>query len=151
VKSMVVCLLFNKPRTEVLLIRKNRPAWQRGKFNGPGGVMEAGETPGVAAARELAEETGILTDPNDWRAVVLLEGTSKADGVPRCVWFLAAEYAGSLTAAAHLTDEEPCVFSLKEVYQNDDVLSNLNWIIPLAARADREGVQLPVTVEDYGL
>lgn len=45
---------------QVLMIRKNRPDWQAGKLNFPGGHVEEGEDPGCAAARELFEETSLL-------------------------------------------------------------------------------------------
>lgn len=43
---------------ETLLILKDRPQWQAGRLNLPGGKVETGETPEQAARRELAEETG---------------------------------------------------------------------------------------------
>lgn len=43
---------------DTLLILKERPAWQKGRLNLPGGKMEAGETPVETAIRELKEETG---------------------------------------------------------------------------------------------
>src|SRR5688572_3151742 len=46
-------------QSEVLLIHKNRPAWQAGKLNLPGGKVEEGETPEQAVIREFMEETGI--------------------------------------------------------------------------------------------
>lgn len=58
-KEYVVVLLFDKQFQNVLLIRKNRPQWQAGKLNGPGGKVEPGETPQGAARRELFEETGL--------------------------------------------------------------------------------------------
>lgn len=45
--------------TKVLLVHKNKPAWQAGRFNLPGGKIEQGETPCEAAVRELLEETGL--------------------------------------------------------------------------------------------
>lgn len=45
---------------EVLFILKDRPAWQAGKLNLPGGKIEPGETPEQAAIRELKEETGMV-------------------------------------------------------------------------------------------
>lgn len=44
---------------EVLFIHKNRPAWQAGRLNLPGGGIEPGETPEEAAVRELQEEAGL--------------------------------------------------------------------------------------------
>ena len=43
---------------EALLVVKEKPEWQRGRLNLPGGKIEAGETPEDAALRELEEETG---------------------------------------------------------------------------------------------
>lgn len=45
----------------VLLVEKQKPAWQAGKFNLPGGHIEEGETPIQAANREVKEETGLDT------------------------------------------------------------------------------------------
>lgn len=44
---------------KVLLLYKNRPSWQAGKLNLPGGQIEQGETVVEAAIRETKEETGL--------------------------------------------------------------------------------------------
>lgn len=49
-RATIICLRSGK----VLLVRK-----KGGKWNFPGGVIETGETPIAAAARELREETSI--------------------------------------------------------------------------------------------
>ena len=59
VKRYVVGFLLNYDRTQVVLIRKNRPAWQAGHLNGVGGKIEMGETPIEAMTREFEEETGL--------------------------------------------------------------------------------------------
>lgn len=58
--SPVICatLLFVVRNGEILLIRKKR-GHGAGKINGPGGKMDAGETPRQAALRETREELGI--------------------------------------------------------------------------------------------
>ncbi len=45
---------------QLLLIHKKR-GLGAGKFNGPGGRIEAGETPLVAAIREVQEEIGVTS------------------------------------------------------------------------------------------
>lgn len=44
---------------KVLLVHKNRPAWQKGRLNLVGGKVEKNETEVSAAMRELKEETGL--------------------------------------------------------------------------------------------
>lgn len=51
-------LMFVVRRGEVLLIRKKR-GHGAGKINGPGGMVESGETPLQCALREIEEEVGV--------------------------------------------------------------------------------------------
>lgn len=57
----VLGFMFNLAESKVLLVWKNRPAWQAGKLNGVGGKIEEGETPIQAMNREFAEETGFVS------------------------------------------------------------------------------------------
>lgn len=69
-----VCgFMFNSDYSKVLLIEKQRPAWQKGKWNGIGGHIEAGETPNQAMAREFEEEANIVTAAEDWKEFAILE------------------------------------------------------------------------------
>ena len=45
--------------TSVLVVYKQKPAWQKNRYNLVGGKVEEGETPEQAAIRELKEETGL--------------------------------------------------------------------------------------------
>jgi mutator protein MutT len=45
-----------------IFILKDRPAWQAGKLNLPGGKIEEGETPEQAMRREFLEEIGLEAD-----------------------------------------------------------------------------------------
>jgi 8-oxo-dGTP pyrophosphatase MutT (NUDIX family) len=54
---LVYCESFTKQQ-DVLLVLKDKPKWQQGRLNLPGGKIEDGETPEEAAERELKEETG---------------------------------------------------------------------------------------------
>ncbi|MFM8699574.1 MAG: NUDIX domain-containing protein [Phycisphaerales bacterium] len=51
--------------TEVLIARRPITAIRGGLWELPGGKAEPGETPAAAAARELAEETGVTVDADD--------------------------------------------------------------------------------------
>lgn len=70
----VLGFLFNKPRTSVVLIRKQKPAWQAGLLNGIGGKIEPGEMESEAMAREFKEETGVTTDGSRWRRFCEMTG-----------------------------------------------------------------------------
>jgi 8-oxo-dGTP diphosphatase len=54
----VDCVVFD-PRGRLLLIRRKHPPF-RAQYALPGGYVECGETTEQAAARELAEETGLV-------------------------------------------------------------------------------------------
>jgi len=56
---------------QVLLLRKQRPAWQNGKLNGVGGKIERGETPMLAMACEWIEEV-CLSETTAWEHRIIL-------------------------------------------------------------------------------
>ena len=51
------------PEDQVVLVRQFRAASRRDSLETPGGLLEPGEDPGEAGARELLEETGYAGDP----------------------------------------------------------------------------------------
>ena len=71
----------------VLLVLKNKPAWQKGRLNLVGGKVEPGEAPHEAAVRELEEESGLRaihdTDP-DWGGPALCGKIIGVDCVVYC-------------------------------------------------------------------
>jgi 8-oxo-dGTP diphosphatase len=61
--DLTATLLFLTSGDDVLLIRKKR-GHGAGKINGPGGKLDAGESPTQCAVRETLEETGVeVLDP----------------------------------------------------------------------------------------
>ncbi len=57
-KCYVLGYIFSPDLKTVYLLRKKRPANQKGKLNGFGGKIEPGETPAETMAREGYEECG---------------------------------------------------------------------------------------------
>src|SRR4051812_46880765 len=57
----VICLLLTD-ECEIVLARQFRPPLQRHTLEMPAGGIEPGETPEIAVAREVLEETGYVCD-----------------------------------------------------------------------------------------
>ena len=118
--------LFSADRSRVLLIRKNRPAWQAGKLNGIGGKIERGETPADAMRREFREEAAL--DIATWQEVLTLSGADDAgSGVAWRGHFFRA--FGDIDSARGLTDEKIEIHAVAALPR--DTIPNLHWMIPL--------------------
>lgn len=110
----------------VLLIRKAKPEWQKGKFNGVGGKIEPGEKAVEAMAREFTEETGIPTVPANWRWFADIVGS---DYTVACFVWEAMPYSNWRT----VNPEEPVQsVRLVDLPYMTDVLYNLKYLIPMS-------------------
>ena len=78
---------------EVLLAMKKR-GFGAGKWNGPGGKAEAGESPEQAVAREVREEIGVsIRDAQD-RGVIEFVYAGKPDWSTSCRIYTTTTYEG---------------------------------------------------------
>ena len=96
-------------------------------WNGPGGHVEAGETPLIAGKRELKEETGL--EAQNWIlcAEVMID-TGNDQGI--AVWvFRTSDLTGEVRASI---EGEPAWFSMDEALQLD-LVEDLYTILPIAA------------------
>src|SRR5690348_8536530 len=55
-----VAFIFSEDLSKVLLVKKERPAWQKGFLNGIGGKIENGESSLECIKREVNEEAGLI-------------------------------------------------------------------------------------------
>jgi 8-oxo-dGTP diphosphatase len=94
-----LCLLTHGD--DVLLLRgaPNKRLWA-GRLNGVGGHIEAGEDPASSARREILEETGLVVEALDLRAIVHVAGEGGDPGVLLFVYVAAAS-----TRAVHPSAE----------------------------------------------
>ncbi len=123
--------VFDRAQERVLLIHKRTPAWQAGRINGLGGVLEAGETPVAGIRREVWEESGLDIAERDWLPVATMQAGDWT------VHVFAALYAGDPAAAYSRTAEPVGWYSVNML--PDAILSNLAWLIPLGLDRLRHG------------
>lgn len=145
-KNYVLGFVFNSgdnhvPRgAYVALIKKQRPAWQQGKWNGVGGKIEPNESPLEAMSREFCEETGLDIPLAAWEHRLTMSGSGGTAGDGEawtCLVFRAFDDA--VWQVKQTTDERPLVWSVGHKMLNastrgevePQALDNLPWIIPL--------------------
>lgn len=136
-KHFVVGFPILPDRTGLALILKNRPDWQRGKYNGIGGKVEWGETTAQAMDREATEEAGLAGLP--WENVCTITGTGFR------LWYYAA-FDERAHGAKTLTDERVEFFPLRTVWTLPVVSTNL--FVALTIALDRSGIKIPVQLTD---
>lgn len=140
----------------VVLVRKERPAWQRGLLNGVGGKVERGESDHDAMVREFEEETGVRVPSWDPLCTITWKDDLRVDAAPSSVAFFRSIWAGGVGTGRPLhppvksmTDEAIVELRRKDI-DHSQVVPNLTWLIPLAAySADNyEPFTVVATVEE---
>lgn len=121
-------LLCDRSRNAVLIVRKNRPEWQKGKLNGIGGHIEDGETPIMAMNREFLEETGV--EGLSWSQFCTLEFPEA-----RVHFFRAFGVIRSCPESP--TDEEIVNVQLGDLWLHETI-PNIKWLIPMALSMDAD-------------
>lgn len=123
--KFVVGFIFSKDKQQTLLIKKNRPNWQVGKYNGVGGKVEEGELPIAAMQRECIEECGL--DIGVWKERGIIQGEGYSVHV-----FLAEQSIQDMLIATtwNKTDESVSVFRLDEL-DLVQAIPQLNWLVSL--------------------
>lgn len=118
--NYVAGLLYSDDGLRVTLILKNRPDWQVGLFNAPGGKVEFGESPDMAMKREFIEEVGVDID---WDFRFSLEGDDYV------VHFFSCHSTEAMQYLRTMTDE---VVEVVETYNMpENIVPNLWWIVPM--------------------
>ena len=117
----VVGFLFSPDKKSVVLIKKIRPTFQAGLFNGVGGKIEIGETPIQAMTREFFEETGLTI--NNWEEYCILQGD--------CIVNVFKAIDENYKLVKSQTDENVSIHNVCSIPLLK-VMPNLKWLIPMA-------------------
>lgn len=137
-KFYVLGFVFNSTKDEVLLIQKESPAWQKGKWNGIGGKIEEDESPSQAMERECLEETGM--------GYLEFEHVLTFTCYPGGTVFVYRAFDYSL--AINYEDnqlEHLDAWPVDSLPPN--VIGNLRWLIPVCL----SNLQMPIQLQQNGL
>jgi 8-oxo-dGTP diphosphatase len=118
-----VGFMFSPDMSQVVLVRKNRPDWQKGLLNGVGGKLKSGESPLNGMIREFHEETGLHWE--DWKPLARL------DSYFATVWFFWT-VSDRYNEASTRTDEKIGTHHTVSIQHHSDVVPNSRWLIPMA-------------------
>ena len=134
--KFVVGFAFNFNASSILLIKKERPTWQKGLLNGVGGKIEAGENPMEAMNRECKEETGLILD---WKTMGVMRGLhgethAVSGGTPFYCWVFYA-YSDEIYNYKQIEDEFLALYD-PECLFDKDIVQNLRFLIPFGKYND---------------
>lgn len=105
-----------------LLIKKNRPEWQKGFYNAIGGKIEPNETPLEAIKRETEEECGLVI--SNW-----IKATKEVHFNGGVIYiFKALISPEEIIKFKSITDEEVNIFNKKEL-DNINIIDDLIYNI----------------------
>lgn len=120
----------------VVLVKKERPLWQKGKLNGVGGHIEEGENEYDAMYREFLEETGMKIEK--WAKFCVMSGPEDNGWEVSCFWAY-----GNLSRCKTKTDEKVEIHAIEEFlgpYKTHGI-ENLGWLFSMIESQKTDAVE----------
>lgn len=128
IQKYVVGFLFNKTMSNVALIEKIKPKWQKGFLNGIGGKIENNESALEAMIREFYEETGHKFE--NWQYYCRMKGKNYdgSDFEVECFYGIGDPFA------CKTMEKEQIGYCLVEsiLSYKEKTIGNVPWLISLA-------------------
>jgi 8-oxo-dGTP diphosphatase len=134
-KKYTIGALFTSDFNRVLLIQKERPQWQKGKLNFPGGHIEVGEWGHDCIAREFFEETNLKIPSTNWTQIGLIEN----EGEYTVEFYTAVYNEGKHGEPITRTEEKIVWIDCQNNSWPENLISNLAWLIPFAKNYHKQG------------
>lgn len=139
-KSYVLGFAIDRIKNEILLVKKNRPVWQAGLYNGIGGKIEDNESAIEAMMREFKEECGIETHSDNWQYLTRMGGN---DWVVLIYYSTNIDFSNYKTCTDELIEKVP----LSLDWMRNNAISNLSWLVGLIL--DRDVAKIDIERINY--
>jgi len=128
-KKYVLGFAFSEDKKAVVLILKDKPDWQKGKWNGVGGKVELSDQSNAQAmVREFYEETGVQTELTDWKRFAELD-------FPEAEVFCFKMFSNAIKDCSTCESEVVDLCSVKNVFKRN-LVDNLHVLIRLALQSE---------------
>jgi 8-oxo-dGTP diphosphatase len=130
VQEYVLGFVFDETFENVLLVKKNRPQWQKNRLNGIGGKIENFDNSAFhAMTREYREETGLIIFEDKWQFFCKMFSDYFT---VHC--FVSQIDLSHMKTFNSVTDEEILMVKIADLFDNrfSQCISNLSWLVPMA-------------------
>lgn len=124
-QDYVLGFLFSNDKKSVVLIKKQKPEWQKNLLNGVGGKIEPNERLYESITREFQEETSVTTKHETWFPFCEMNGTDFNVYCFKC-------FNDDYFSKAKTTEKEEIIKINVLDLPNYPHVSNLPWLINLA-------------------
>lgn len=156
VKHYVVGLAFTKTGNQMAAILKDRPEFQKDKWNGVGGKIETndhkhadedmGDIVVNAMVREFEEETGVKSYPPEWRyfaKITILEDMLGGRAVIHCL----ARFDNDVFECKTMETETVEVHPVQDLIRKLPTAPNLPMLISIATNQNVKFVEITIENE----
>ena len=137
-RDYVLGLAFDERRKNIVLIEKQKPDWQKGKWNAIGGKIEPSDpTPRYAMEREFWEETGVLG---------LIWAPLASVVAPYWRMWVFETFSSKIWGATTMEEERVHIHNIDNILRDPNLIDSLKFYIPLALEEGR-GLVKPIELE----
>lgn len=137
--NYVVGFILSKDKREIVLMEKQKPQWQKGKFNGIGGKANESEHPYDAMRREFKEETGVDLEREELHLFALLK-------FKEINLFCFRGFTDKIYDCRTIEAEEVLVMKVKTALASKTIIPNLKVLIPMAIDEEFEYADIDAVV-----
>lgn len=138
-QQYVLGFAINLKLNKVVMIRKTKPDWAKGKLNGVGGKVEEFDLNHYAAmTREFHEETGVHIDEGSWYYMTHFGSPEREDNPFNVDCFVTLISEWDIKAVRTTTEETVEVWDMDRVFKDGKCVPHMGHLLPEAYNLARE-------------